>query len=421
MEPQSDNTPSSAPQPTTAEQDEIISWTKQRQQQAQQRILETLMYSGAGQEEKPVPRRRKKKNNNQQETKEQINSKEFDVEEALKSIMGNEYKSVSKKKRNKKKKKRKNKPQAKQQPKEQPRVKTAEERMYRSATSTGRRNELTVDFEVAGLTVCGDYTLPGIQIPERAMCFEASGMTGTPAQNVFISSCSPKNLYGFCYQAESAELICCSNAMVDGLESLLQSWQMILNPQKFEAEMVVEEDEEPQDDEEDVANEEERESDEEEEEEDDDEGPFATFPSTGESHMYLPEISLQAHAFDSGNDSLAYSFSTDQNPKRYLLTYIANANQPFLRKQTNILNSNAVVMNCTFLDKNVEDMESGQISWTQISSFILDNPETTFLLNCFDSGLSHSDIYSFFSSLVLDGEVDLSNVILFIPPQENQL
>lgn len=421
MEPQSDNTPSSAPQPTTAEQDEIISWTKQRQQQAQQRILETLMYSGAGQEEKPAPRRRKKKNNNQQQ-KKQTNSKEFDVEEALKSIMGNEYKSVSKKKKTKKKKKRKNKPQAKQEPKEQPRVKTAEERMYRSATPTGGKNELTVDFDVAGFTVCGDYTRPGIQVPERAMCFEASGATGPPAQNLFISSSSPKNLYGFCYQAESAELICCSNAMVDGLESLLQSWQMILNSDKFEAEMVAEEDEEPQDDEEDVANEEEeRESDEEEDDEEEDDGPFATFPSTGESHMYLPEISLQAHAFDSGNDSLAYSFSTVQNPKRYLLTYIANANQPFLRKQTNILNSNAVVMNCTFLDKNVEDMESGQISWKQISSFILDNPETTFLLTCFDSGVSHSDIHSFFSSLVQDGELDLSNVILFIPPQENQV
>merc|ERR1719204_1415283 len=86
-------------------------WNTLKQQQAQKRIIEHLMYSGKPEEE-PTPTARSRLANkvkNKQQTggkkggKNKNKNKEFDVEKTLRSVLGSDYKP-QKGKKNKKKK-----------------------------------------------------------------------------------------------------------------------------------------------------------------------------------------------------------------------------------------------------------------------------------------------------------------------------
>lgn len=391
-----------------------------KHQQAQKKIVEHIMFSGAPEDKKDNARSRMRKNlnkNNRKKNKPVQNTAktDYDVEKSLRSILGNDYKPVHNKKSKKKRKRKKKRGQNQQEtpPQEvlEERVKTPEERMHRTCVARyPGSSELEIDLkDEASMTVLGDCTKPGIQIPEYSLSFEASN-TSIPRKHLFLTNVDKESIFGLPYQCEESRLICCHDEVADPLENFVNSWSAIWNPEQEEA--PPREDEEGEDEREDA-------DENSEEDDDDDEGfEFVCFREGG--YEYFEELLLHCHAYETTDNCLCYAFGKEEDPKRFQFTYMSKASSTFIRKSSALLKSNLVVLNCNHLDKRAEEMQPGEISFKQLQPYVLDYPQTIFLLTTFDDTLPREHIHAHFTSLVNDNGLDLSNVILFLPPPLNE-
>lgn len=428
---------------------DIERWNNRKSSQAQKRIIEHLMLSGKQEDDKETARSRlqskvkqnqKKRGNKKQPQK----NNDYDVEKALRNLLGSEYKpaqnSSKKKKRKRNRKKKQNQKRQKEAESEVVRVKTEEERRYRMANNP-HSTYLEADFssrnkkEGSNLLCCGLYDKAGIQLPKLDISMEASTIMGQ-RKHLFISSTEKKNLYGLSYQSDSCENICCAEQHYDSIYSYLEAWERLTEGPVDEEEETqkvgtivakapmesspggAEEGEGTADImEEPVAEieEEEEEEIEESEEEGEGEGYVIVEFSDVNNYSYFEEINLHVFAYLGPDDTLSYAFSRDENVQEFgVFTYIPSCTTNFLKKNSQILKAAVVALPCNYLVKT-EEAKTGEVSWSQIQTFILENPETTFLLNSFNSSIPHAEIFAHFDALVQDG-MDLSNVTLFLPP-----
>jgi len=406
-------------------------WNALKQQQAQRRIIEHLMYSGKPEDEKESARTRMQHKVKQKQSpnegkggkKNKKKSSEFDVEKTLRSVLGSDYKPATNSKKRKKKNKRRKKQNQKQQttaapPPEEKRVKTEQERLFRTA-SNPHTSHLVVDLtkEKAKCTVTGNLNRPGFQVPELQLSLEASSID-SGSRHVFISRITKENLFGLSYQSEDCLNICCAEKHYESLNAYLDAWTVLTEePETEEKEEGMAE-----------ANPEDAEIEEEEGDENDEEEGYAIVEfSEVNNYMYFEndlKLHVSVHNISAGEeDALSYCFSNEANPADYgVLTYLPCSSLSFLKKNTQILNTAAVLVNCNYLVKP-ETMGSDELSWSQIQNLILEHNDTTFILHSFDKSIPNSRIYQHFTNLVIAEGMDLANVVLFLPPPltENQI
>lgn len=402
-------------------------WNASKQQQAQKRIIEHLMYSGRPEETEAAPTAQERlKNKLQKKQKPQEkggknNNKkknEFDVEKTLRSVLGSDYrpqkgKGKNKKKRNRRKKNKQN--QQPQAPPEEKRVKTEQERLFRTA-SNPYSTHLVVDLlKEVKLTVHGRYDRSGFEIPELNMSLEATSLE-SKRQHIFLSNIAKENLHGLTYQSDECVNISCATKHCDTLLAYLDAWTMLTEPESVEplkddaaeAPTVIEK----VDDEEDSQDEEEPEG--------------YMLNEFGEDNNYVwfeNDLMLHVTSHVGPEDTLSYSFSKkEKHSERGVFSYIPKSSPSFLKKNAQFLNTGLVILNCNHLTK-METIVPGEICWPQIQSLVLENPDTYFILTSFDSSIPHTKIYEHFGNLVAAEGFDLSNVVLFLPPPtaENQI
>jgi len=423
-----ENAPSNSTADTQQQFIDLERWNALKQQQAQKRIIEHLMYSGRPEEETaPTARTRlanrvknKQKSGEKGGKNKNTKKNEFDVEKTLRSVLGSDYRP-QKNKKNKKKRNRRKKQKQNQQPTapppEEKRVKTEQERLFRTA-SNPYSTHLVVDLlKEVKMTVHGRYDRSGFEIPELNLSLEASSLEAK-RQHIFLSNIAKENLHGLSYQSDECVNISCATKHCDALLAYLDAWTMLTDPEGVEP---------SKDDAAEATLDEKIEEDQDEEESQDEAEPEGYMLNEfGEENNYVwfeNDLMLHVTSHVGPEDTLSYNFSRkEERSERGVFSYIPKSSSSFLKKNAQILNTGLVILNCNHLTK-METSGPGEICWAQIQSLVLENPDTYFILNSFDSSIPHTKIYQHFGNLVTAEGLDLSNVVLFLPPPsvENQI
>jgi len=320
-------------------------------------------------------------------------------------------KKIKKKETGEKKQNKQQQPTA--PPPEEKRVKTEQERFFRTA-SNPYSTHLVVDLlEELKLTVQGRYDRAGFQIPELNISLEANSVE-EKRQHIFLSSTAKENLHGLCYQSDECLNISCATKHCDTLLAYLDAWTMLTDP-----EVTAEEVKDGAAEATDEKTEEVNEDDDSQGEEVEEEVEGYMLNEFGEENNYVwfeNDLMLHVTSYVGPEDTLSYYFSTkEERSERGVFAYVPKSSPSFLKKNARVSNSQLVILNCNHLTKP-ETVGAGEITWGQIQSLVLENPETHFILNSFDSSLPHSKIYEHFGNLVTSEGFDLSNVVLFLPP-----
>lgn len=437
-------------------QAQAAQWKKhaKQQQEAEKRILAHLMYSGADPNEQESTRKQKLRNrklrknfDQKEEEKSDSKAKDFNLEKTLRSILGSEYsapKTGGSKKKRKKKKKRKGKNQSQQKvvvELEESVIKSPEQRQFKYCTpSSNNCFSCAIDSEDTKFTIEKSRSNPGLYIPELNLQLEmAENLNRNEKNMILLTSADKEKLYSFPYHCEQAAVMCYPDVCDNGITSLYNAWNGLIEgvtplleeeaaqqeeekqevPQAEENQEATEEetaqDEDKNEDveeEKETANEENETAEEQDEDEEDDEDGLEMVTFKAGSVEFFSQNGLYVQSYGVDDDTLAYAVGKSQN--KSFISMTESATPSFIRRNSKFFDSKVVVVNCNYLSQ-VEDGAAYTTSWTDLAAEVSKRPDSLFLLTNFDGRYEDSEICSFFQSLV-DGEssTDLSNVVLCI-------
>jgi len=382
---------------------------------AEKRILAHFMYSGDTQEKQDPKKARMMKKLEQQkkstpsngakqkEKKKNKQKKNFDLEAAVRNVLGSEYKPAKKKK--KKRARRKNNKKNTQQA--QPEHKSVEQRLCETA-KFNPETQLLEYVTKYQFTIQSTPNQVGFHVPQLDLSLEASE-TRVRRKNILLSETLPQNMYGLCFLAEQSGCLigCPGEKSCDKVETLLDAWFSFTRSEDEEEEEDIEKENERKDEEE--AEESENDSEDFEEEE----GDWGTVLFSGATSEVTMDT-LHVEGLDYGS-SFGYVISKSLDPSRRLLSYISQSSVS-LRRHEQFWKSSVILLPCNFLEAP-KVVPENKTSWNQIQPIISERPHATFVLTNFDDSYTSKDVYQFFVDLVKKTTIDLSNVVLFIPPQ----